>query len=126
MVEAEQSALAAGKTRSEALQAAFDRFYRGDIAEEMARFYRENGGDFTMEDFARYEPIWAEPLHTTYRGYDIYTSPPTSRGGLEVTMQLNLVEGFDLRALGAGSAETIHLLSEAIKVAKADVYAYAT
>ncbi len=126
VVEAEQSALAAGKTRSEALQAAFDRFYRGDIAEEMARFYRENGGDFTMEDFARYEPIWAEPLHTTYRGYDIYTSPPTSRGGLEVTMQLNLVEGFDLRGLGAGSAETIHLLSEAIKVAKADVYAYAT
>lgn len=125
VVDAEQSALAAGKTRSEALQTAFDRFYRGDIAEEMARFYRENGGDFTMEDLARYEPIWAEPLHTTYRGYDIYTSPPTSRGGLEVTMQLNLVEGFDLRALGAGSAETIHLLSEAIKVAKADVYAYA-
>ena len=124
VVEAEQIALAAGKTRSEALQAAFDRFYRGDIAEEMARFYRENGGDFTVEDFARYEPIWAEPLHTTYRGYDVYTSPPTSRGGLEVTMQLNLVEGFELRALGAGSAETIHLLSEAIKVAKADVYAY--
>ena len=126
VVEAEQAALAAGKTRSEALQAAFDRFYRGDIAEEMARFYAENGGDFTMEDFARYEPIWAEPIHTTYRGFDVYTSPPTSRGGLEVVMQLNLVEGFDLRALGAGSAETIHLLSEAIKVAKADVYAYAT
>ncbi|MXX68128.1 MAG: gamma-glutamyltransferase [Gemmatimonadales bacterium] len=124
VVEAEQAALAAGKTRSEALQAAFDRFYRGDIAEEMAQFYAENGGDFTTEDFARYEPIWAEPIHTTYRGYDIYTSPPTSRGGLEVTMQLNLVEGFDLRGLGAGSAETIHLLSEAIKVAKADVYAY--
>ncbi|MCY3600017.1 MAG: gamma-glutamyltransferase family protein [Gemmatimonadetes bacterium] len=125
VVEAEQAALAAGRTRSEALRAAFDRFYRGDIAEEMARFYAENGGDFTMEDFARYEPIWAEPIHTTYRGFDVYTSPPTSRGGLEVTMQLNLVEGFDLRALGAGSAETIHLLSEAIKVAKADVYAYA-
>ncbi|MDE2662193.1 MAG: gamma-glutamyltransferase family protein [Gemmatimonadota bacterium] len=125
VVEAEQAALAAGRTRSEALQAAFDRFYRGDIAEEMAQFYAENGGDFTTEDFARYEPIWAEPIHTTYRGYDIYTSPPTSRGGLEVTMQLNLVEGFDLRALGAGSAETIHLLSEAIKVAKADVYTYA-
>ncbi len=125
VVEAEQAAIAAGKTRSDALRAAFDRFYRGDIAAEMARFYRDNGGDFTMEDFGRYEPIWAEPLHTAYRGYDVYTSPPTSRGGLEVTMQLNLVEGFDLRALGPGSAETIHLLSEAIKVAKADVYAYA-
>lgn len=124
VVEAEQVALAAGKSRSDALQAAFDRFYRGDIAEEMARFYSEHGGDFTMEDFARYEPIWAEPVHTTYRGYDVYTSPPTSRGGLEVTMQLNLVEGFDLGALGPGSAETIHLLAEAIKVAKADIYAY--
>ena len=124
VVEAERTALAAGKSRSDALQAAFDRFYRGDIAEEMARFYAENGGDFTMEDFARYEPIWAEPVHTTYRGYDIYTSPPTSRGGLEVTMQLNLVEGFDLGALGPGSPETIHLLAEAIKVAKADIYAY--
>jgi len=124
VVEAEQTALAAGKTRSDALQAAFDRFYRGDIAEEMAGFYSENGGDFTMEDFARYEPIWAEPVHTTYRGYDVYTSPPTSRGGLEVTMQLNLVEGFDLGAFGPGSAETIHLLAEAIKVAKADIYAY--
>ena len=103
VVEAEQAALAAGKTRSEALRAAFDRFYRGDIAEEMARFYAENGGDFTVEDFARYEPIWAEPIHTTYRGFDVYTSPPTSRGGLEVTMQLNLVEGYDLRALGAGA-----------------------
>ena len=125
VVEAEQEALEAGGTRSEALRAAFNRFYRGDIAEEMARFYRENDGDFTMEDFARYEPIWAEPVHTAYRGYDVYTSPPTSRGGLEVAMQLNLVEGFDLRSLGAGSAETTHLLSEAIKVAKADVYAYA-
>ena len=125
VVEAEQEALAAGETRSDALRAAFDRFYRGDIAEEMARFYSENGGDFTMEDFARYEPIWAEPVHTTYRGYDVYTSPPTSRGGLEVAMQLNLVEGFDLAGLGPGSAETIHLLAEAIKVAKADVYAYA-
>ncbi len=125
VVEAERLALAAGKTRSDALRAAFDRFYSGDIADEMARFYSENGGDFTMEDFARYEPIWAEPVHTTYRGYDVYSSPPTSRGGLEVTMQLNLVEGFDLRALGPGSPETIHLLSEAIKVAKADVYAYA-
>ena len=125
VVEAERLALVAGKTRSDALRAAFDRFYSGDIADEMARFYNENGGDFTMEDFARYEPIWAEPVHTTYRGYDVYSSPPTSRGGLEVTMQLNLVEGFDLRALGPGSPETIHLLSEAIKVAKADVYAYA-
>lgn len=124
VVEAEQQALRAGKSRSEALQAAFDRFYRGDIAEEMARFYQENGGDFTLEDFAAYEPIWAEPVHTTFRGYDIYSSPSTSRGGFEVAMQLNLVEGFDLRSLGHNSAETLHLLAEAIKVAKSDIYHY--
>ena len=124
VVAAEQSALGAGKSRSEALQAAFDRFYKGDIAQEMARFYQENGGDFTLEDFAGYEPIWAEPAHTTFRGYDIYTSPSTSRGGLEVVMQLNLVEGFDLKSLGHNSAETLHLLAEAIKVTKADIYHY--
>lgn len=124
VVEAEQDALRAGKSRSEALQAAFDRFYKGDIAQEMARFYQENGGDFTLEDFARYEPIWAEPVHTTFRGYDIYSSPSTSRGGFEVAMQLNLVEGFDLKSLGHNSAETLHLLAEAIKVAKADIYHY--
>ena len=124
VVEAEQQALAEGKTRSQALQAAFDRFYRGDIAQEMARFYMGNGGDFTLDDFAAYEPIWAEPVHTTFRGYDIYSSPSTSRGGFEVAMQLNLVEGFDLRALGHNSAETLHILAEAIKVAKSDIYHY--
>ncbi len=124
VVEAEQQALDAGKSRSEALQAAFDRFYKGDIAEEMARFYQENGGDFTLEDFAAYEPIWAEPVHTTFRGYDVYSSPSTSRGGFEVLMQLNLVEGFDLRSLGHNSPQTLHLLAEAIKVAKSDIYHY--
>ena len=124
VVEAEEEALRSDKSRSEALQAAFDRFYKGDIAREMARFYEENGGDFTLEDFATYEPIWAEPVHTTFRGYDIYSSPSTSRGGFEVAMQLNLVEGFDLKALGHNSPETLHLLAEAIKVAKSDIYHY--
>ena len=124
VVEAEQQAFSAGKSRSEALQAAFDRFYKGDIAQEMVRFYQDNGGDFTLEDFAAYEPIWAEPLHSTFRGYDIYTSPSTSRGGFEVAMQLNLVEGYDLKALGHNSPQTLHLLAEAVKVAKADIYHY--
>jgi gamma-glutamyltranspeptidase/glutathione hydrolase len=123
VAETEQRALRQGKSRSEALRAAFDRFYRGDIAHDMARFYKEQGGLFTLEDFAAYEPIWAEPVHTNYRGYDVYSSPSTSRGGLEVVMQLNLVEPFDLRALGANTPETLHLVSEAIKLAKADIYA---
>ncbi len=124
VVEAEQKALSAGKSRSEALQAAFDRFYKGDIADEMARFYQENGGLFTKEDFAAYKPIWAEPVHANYRGYDVYSSPSTSRGGLEVIMQLNLIEGFDVASLGHNSPETLHLVAESIKLAKADIYHY--
>ncbi len=124
LVEAEQTALKRGKSRSEALMAAFERFYKGDIAQEMAAFFQQNGGDLTLEDFASYEPIWAEPVHTTYRCYDVYTSPSTSRGGLEVAMQLNLIEEFDLASMGAGSPEAIHLMAESIKVAKADIYHY--
>ncbi|MEL7044852.1 MAG: gamma-glutamyltransferase, partial [Pseudomonadota bacterium] len=119
---AEQKALEGGASRIEALQAAFDLFYRGEIAKEMAAFYREAGGQFTEEDFAAYEPLWTSPVHATYRGYDIYTSPPTSRGGLEVLMQLKLVEGFDLAAMGREDPRAQHLLIEAIKVAKADIY----
>ena len=124
VVEAEQSARRAGGSRVEALRAAFDRFYRGDIAEDMARFYEENGGLFTLEDFANYAPKWTEAVHTTYRGYDVYSSPPTSRGGLEVLMQLNLIEGFDLAKLGHNSPEALHLVAEVIQIAKADVYRY--
>jgi len=80
LLEAEREAVRQGKSRSEALQAASDRFYKGDIARQMARFYQENGGLLTAEDFANFEPIWAEPVHTNYRGYDVYTSPSTSRG----------------------------------------------
>lgn len=124
VVEAEQRALAEGRTRSEALQAAFDRFYKGDIAREMARFYEENGGLFRYEDFSRYEPIWRDPVRVDYRGYEVYSSPPTSRGGMEVAMQLGLVEGFDLASRDRFSAETLHILAEAIKVAKSDIYEY--
>ncbi|WP_169729153.1 gamma-glutamyltransferase family protein [Congregibacter litoralis] len=124
LIAAERRALDSGASRQEALQAAFDLFYRGEIAEEMAAFYSENGGGFTQEDFVRYEPLWGEPIHARYRGYDIYTSPPTSRGGLEVLMQLKLVEGFDLEGLGWESPVTQHLLIEAIKLAKADIYHY--
>ena len=124
VVEAEQAALRQGKSRSDALWAAFDRFYKGDIAQEMARFYQENGGEFTLEDFAAYRPIWREPVRTTYRGYELFSSPPTSRTGLEVMMQLNLVEAFEVQKLGHNSAEGLHLIAEAIKVTKSDVYRY--
>jgi len=122
LVAAEGEALRQGKSRSAALQAAFDCFYKGDIAQQMVRFYQKNDGLFTAEDLASYKPTWAEPVHANYRGYDVYTSPPTSRGGLEVVMQLNLIEGYDLRKLGHNSAESLHLISECIKLAKSDIY----
>tara|TARA_B100001123_G_scaffold230273_1_gene258893 strand:- start:1230 stop:3137 length:1908 start_codon:yes stop_codon:yes gene_type:complete len=124
LVEEEERVLQQGRNRNEALDAAFSRFYNGDISEEFVRFYKEAGGLFTEEDFANFSPIWDDPIHINYRGYDIYSSPPTSRGGLEVLMQLKLVERFDLGALGSGNPLLTHLLAEAIQVAKSDIYQY--
>ena len=124
LVEEEERVLQQGRNRNEALDAASSRFYNGDISEEFVRFYQEEGGLFTEEDFENFSPIWDDPIHINYRGYDIYSSPPTSRGGLEVLMQLKLVERFDLGALGSGSPLLTQLLAEAIEVAKSDIYQY--
>lgn len=124
LAQAETMALRQGMSRTDALQAAFDRFYTGDIAKEFVRFYKENGGLHTAEDFASYRPIWREPVHTSYKGYDVYCSGPTSRTGVELVMQLNLIEPFDVAQYGFNSAQALHLIAECIKVAKADVYQY--
>jgi gamma-glutamyltranspeptidase / glutathione hydrolase len=124
VVDAEQEALARGADRSAALRAARDRFYTGDIAREIVDFIQEHGGVMAMEDLAAYRPIWADPVRTTYRGHDVYTSPSTSRGGYEVVMGLSLVEPFRLRDVGHNSARALHLTAEAIKVSKADIYHY--
>jgi gamma-glutamyltranspeptidase/glutathione hydrolase len=124
LVDAEKAALAQGKSRKEALQAAFDLFYKGDIAREMAKFYADNGGYMAYEDFAAYQPIWAEPVHANYRGVDIYSSPSTSRGGIEMVMHLNFVEGYDLKSMGHNSPQALHVIAEAIKVGKSDVYKF--
>ncbi len=124
LVAAEQKALKQGKTRSEALQAASNDFYIGEIAQEIVRFYKNNNGLFTADDLAKYNPTWTAPVQTNYRGYDVYSSPPTSRGGLEVVMQLNLIEGYDVRKLGHNTPESLHLIAECIKLAKSDIYHY--
>ena len=124
LVEAETQAKAKGANRSAAIKAAFDRFYKGDIALEMARFFKEQGGILTAKDLAAYEPKWTEPLHTTYREHEVYSNPATSRGGFEVLMGANVVKGFDLKASGAGSPQTLHAIIESIKVTKADIYQY--
>ena len=123
-VEAEKAALAQKKSRVDAIEAAYNRFYKGDIAQEFDRFFRENHGALTAADLAAYRPDWHEPVHVTYRGYDVYTNGMTSRGGIELAMQLNLAEGFDLAKMGPNSAEALSVMIEAIKVAKADVYRY--
>ncbi len=124
LVDAERQARARGANRSAAIRAAYDRFYKGDIAQEFDRFFRANGGLLTAADLAAYQPQWTEPLRTTYRGFDVFSNPSTSRGGLEVLMQANLVEGVDLAKYGAGSVDAIHAEIEAIKIAKADIYRY--
>jgi gamma-glutamyltranspeptidase/glutathione hydrolase len=124
MADAEQSAVKRGATRAAALKAARDRFYKGDMAEDIAGYFKANGGAMTLADLAAYEARWETPLHTTYRGYDVYSNASTSRGGFEVLMQLNLLEGFDLAGIKPGSPQALHLQAEAIKVAKSDIYKY--
>lgn len=124
LVEAEAQAKAKGASRVEAIQAAVDRFYKGDIAQEFERFFKENGGLLTAADLAAYAPEWQEPLHTRYRGHDVYSNPATSRGGFEVLMGANLIEAVDLKKAGPGSPAALHAVIESIKISKADIYRY--
>jgi gamma-glutamyltranspeptidase/glutathione hydrolase len=99
-------------------------FYRGEIAREIVRFSQDHGGILTLEDFASYAPEWQEPISTSYRGYAIYC-PPLPCSGVQYLQTLNLVEGFDMAGLGQNSADYIHYLAEAMKLAVADRATYA-
>jgi gamma-glutamyltranspeptidase/glutathione hydrolase len=117
LVEAEQHA--AGGGREAGLRAARDRFYKGDIAREMAAFSEENGGLFRYEDFASYSAKVEEPVSVDYRGYQVYKNPSATQGPAELLM-LTLLEGYDLKAMGHNSADYIHTAVEAVKLAMAD------
>jgi gamma-glutamyltranspeptidase / glutathione hydrolase len=117
LVEAERAN--AGQGRREALKAARDRFYKGDIAREMARFSEENGGLFRYEDFAAYTVEVEAPVSIDYRGYRIYKNPSANQGPAEL-FALNILEGFNLKAMGHNSADYLHTGIEAIKLAFAD------
>lgn len=125
LADAETAALKGGADRDRALQAAYDYFYTGPIAKEMTSFSEACGGWLRMDDMRSYRPKWVEPVMTTYRGVDVYACPLTSRSGLEMCEQLNLIEGFDFAATKPDSAEALHLVAESIKITKADVYRYA-
>jgi len=117
LVEAEQANKEKG--RHQALKAARDRFYQGDIARELASFSEANGGLFRYADFAGYTAEVETPVSVDYRGYQIYKNPSASQGPTEL-IALNLLEGFDLKSLGHNSADFLHISAEAIKLAMAD------
>jgi gamma-glutamyltranspeptidase/glutathione hydrolase len=107
------------KGRHEALKAARDRFYKGDIAREMAAFSESNGGLFRYEDFAGYTAKIEEPVSIDYHGYQIYKNASASQGPAEL-FALRILEGYDLKAMGHNSADYIHTSAEAMKLAMAD------
>jgi gamma-glutamyltranspeptidase/glutathione hydrolase len=96
-----------------------DAFYRGEIAQKIVDFSRNNGGYLAIEDFHEHENTWVDPISTEYRGFDVWQIPPNGQG-LAVLQMLNVLEQHDLRSMGWGSADTVHLLLEAKKLAYAD------
>ena len=123
MMEAEREALAAGGSRSEGIRAARDAFYRGDPARDVDRFFREHDGIVRYEDMAGYESRWEEPLGTSFHGYDVFAGDGWSQGP-RIILMLNMLENYDLRALGYNTPEYIHLLSQVIDLAMADTHRY--
>jgi gamma-glutamyltranspeptidase/glutathione hydrolase len=97
-----------------------DGFYRGETARLIAADMKKNGGLITEADLAAYEAKERQPLHGTYRGYDVYSMCPPSSGGTALIEMLNILEGFDLKSYGHNSAMYLHLLSEAMRRAYAD------
>ncbi len=97
-----------------------DWFYRGRFATKTATWIRTHGGVVTAADFARYAVVPREPVHGTYRGFEIVSFPPPSSGGVHVIQILNLLERFDLKAMGDSSADFVHTVAEAMKLAFAD------
>lgn len=92
-----------------------DGFYKGKTAELIAAEMAANNGLITEQDLAEYQAIKRKPLVGTYRGYDIITMPPPSSGGVTLIQMLNILEGYDLRASGVGSAQSLHLMTEAMR-----------
>ena len=119
LVEAEAAALSKGKTREQALAAAYDRFYRGDIAEEFVRGSRELGGMHTMADLDRWQVHIETPVRTNYRGVDVYKLTSWVQGPV-MLQALNILENADLKSMGYNSARYIHALYQAMNLAFAD------
>src|SRR5262245_8276895 len=99
-------------------------FYEGPVAEKIVAAVRKAGGIMTTEDLKNYSAVLRTPVRGTYRGYDIVSMPPPSSGGVHLIEMLNILEAYDLAALGSGSPQSLHLLVEAMKRAYADRAAF--
>jgi gamma-glutamyltranspeptidase/glutathione hydrolase len=100
-----------------------DAFYNGKMTEAMVKFLQAQGGTHTVEDFATFEPEWVEPISTTYRGWTVYELPPNGQGIAALSM-LNIMEQFPMARYGHNSADALHVMIEAKKLAYADMYRY--
>ena len=119
LVEAEAEALAAGASRRDAIMAAYDRFYRGDIAEEFVRGSREQGGLHTLADLANWQVYLEEPVRTSYKGIDVYKLTTWVQGPV-LLQALNILEGLDVATMGYNSTRYIHAVYQAMNLAFAD------
>ena len=119
LVDAEQQALKKGKTRKEAIFAAYDRFYKGDIGKEFARSSQEQGGLITEQDLANWKVKIEEPVMTTYRGIEVYKLQQWTQGPA-MLQALNILENFDLKSMGYNSTRYVHTVYQAMNMAFAD------
>ena len=119
LVDTEQQALKKGKSRKEAIYAAYDRFYKGDIAKEFARGCQEQGGLITEQDLANWKIKIEEPLITTYKGIEVYKLQQWTQGPV-MLQTLNILENFDLKAMGYNTSRYIHTLYQSMNLAFAD------
>lgn len=119
LVEAEKEALAQGKSRKDAIMAAYDRFYKGDIAQELVRGVQEEGGLITMQDLANWTVRIEEPVKTTYKGIDVYKLPFWQQGPV-MLQALNILENADVKSMGYNSPRYIHAVYQAMNLAFAD------
>jgi gamma-glutamyltranspeptidase/glutathione hydrolase len=119
LVEAEQQALRQGRSRRDAIMAAYDRFYKGDIAREFVRGVQEEGGLITLQDLAGWKVKIEEPVKTDYKGIEVYKLTHWTQGPV-LLQALNILENFDLKAMGYNSARYTHALYQAMSLAFAD------
>ena len=119
LLQAEQQALEKGKSRKAAIYAAYDRFYKGDIAQELVRSVKEQNGLITMEDLANWKVHTEEPVMTSYRGIDVYKLSTWVQGPV-LLQTLNLLEETDLKSMGYNSSRYIHTIYQAMNLAYAD------